>query len=140
MKGCLCTPFEDQAERSLIERVEQEIKLRGPVRLVIGNKEWFSHGLREIALKSRRECMDSAWLELGRYVATEPCSCSRPSRVRARSLHSDRAWLVRGPVAILELVRGRFGYVSVAFGQLVFSGSIEIKTRFYRKALRKDFF
>ncbi|KAF2610524.1 hypothetical protein F2Q70_00012326 [Brassica cretica] len=27
---------------------------------------------------------------------------------------SDRAWLVRGPLAILELVRGRFGYVSVA--------------------------
>ena len=45
-----------------------------------------------------------------------------------------------GPMAILELVRGRFGYVSVAFGQSVFSGSIEIRTRFYRKALRKDFF
>ena len=43
-------------------------------------------------------------------------------------------------MAILELVRGQFGYVSVAFGQLVFSGSIEIRTRFYRKALRKDFF
>ncbi|KAF3499777.1 hypothetical protein F2Q69_00041700 [Brassica cretica] len=54
------------------------------------------------------------------------------------SLRSDRAWLVRGPMAILELVRGRFGYVSVAFGQLVFSGSIEIRTRLYRKALCKD--
>ena len=43
-------------------------------------------------------------------------------------------------MAILELVRGRFGYLSVAFGQSVFSGSIEIRTRFYRKALRKDFF
>ncbi|KAF3515367.1 hypothetical protein F2Q69_00007238 [Brassica cretica] len=61
-------------------------------------------------------------------------------RVRARSLRSDRAWLVCGPMAILEPVRGRFGYVSVAFGQSVFSGSIEIRTRFYRKALRKDFF
>ena len=55
-------------------------------------------------------------------------------------LGSDRAWLVRGPMAILELVHGRFGYVPVAFEQLVFSGSIEIRTRFYRKALRKDFF
>ena len=26
MKGCLRTPFEDQAERSLIERVEIEIE------------------------------------------------------------------------------------------------------------------
>ncbi|KAF3540778.1 hypothetical protein F2Q69_00021687 [Brassica cretica] len=56
----------------------------------------------------------------------------RPSRVRARSLRSDRAWLVRGPMAILELVRGRFGYVAVASGKSVFSGSIEIRTRFYR--------
>ncbi|KAF2608441.1 hypothetical protein F2Q68_00044158 [Brassica cretica] len=60
---------------------------------------------------------DRAWLELGRYVATEPCACSvamqRASRVRARSLRSDRAWLVFGPMAILELVRGRFGYVYV---------------------------
>ncbi|KAF2619508.1 hypothetical protein F2Q68_00038670 [Brassica cretica] len=36
---------------------------------------------------------------------------------RARSLRSDQAGLVRGPMAILELVRGRFGYVSVAFRQ-----------------------
>ena len=35
MKGCLHTPFEDQAERSSIKRVEQEIKLHGRVRLVI---------------------------------------------------------------------------------------------------------
>ena len=47
---------------------------------------------------------------------------------------------MRGPMAILELVRGRFGYVSVAFGQSVFSGSIEIGTKFYRKALCKDSF
>ena len=32
---------------------------------------------------------------------------------RGRSLCSDRAWLVCGPIAILELARGRFGYVSV---------------------------
>ena len=47
---------------------------------------------------------------------------------------------MRGPMAILELVRGRFGYVSVASGQSVFSGSIEIRTRFYRKALCEDSF
>ncbi|KAF3533921.1 hypothetical protein DY000_02041549 [Brassica cretica] len=35
MKGCLRTPFEDQAERSSIERVEQEIELPGLVHLVI---------------------------------------------------------------------------------------------------------
>ncbi|KAF2598327.1 hypothetical protein F2Q68_00010206 [Brassica cretica] len=61
---------------------------------------------------------DRPWLELGR---------NRSSRVRARSLRSDRAWLVRGPMAILELVRGRCGYVSVASGQSIFSGSIEIR-------------
>ncbi|KAF3557671.1 hypothetical protein F2Q69_00012702 [Brassica cretica] len=63
---------------------------------------------------------------------------------KVRSLRSDRAvdraWIVRGPMAILELVRDRFGYVSVAFGLSIFSGSIEIRTRFYRKALRKYFF
>ncbi|KAF3544357.1 hypothetical protein DY000_02006448 [Brassica cretica] len=79
------------------------------------------------------ELGDRAWLELGRYVATEPLA-------GARSLRSDRAWLVRGLMAILALVCGRFGYVSVAFGQSVISASIEIRTRFYRKALRKDFF
>ncbi|WZZ65609.1 hypothetical protein YC2023_076979 [Brassica napus] len=35
MKGCLRTPFEDQAERSSIERVEQEIELPGPVGLCL---------------------------------------------------------------------------------------------------------
>ena len=35
MKGCLHTPFEDQAERSSVERVEQEIELPVRVRLVI---------------------------------------------------------------------------------------------------------
>ncbi|KAF2574902.1 hypothetical protein F2Q70_00004563 [Brassica cretica] len=90
---------------------------------------------------------DRAWLELGRYVATEPCACSlRSDRAWlelghyvatepcACSVATERAWLVCGPIAILELVRGRFGYVSVASGQSVFSGSIEIRTRFYRKA------
>ena len=47
---------------------------------------------------------------------------------------------MRGPMAILELVRDRFGYVSVASGHSVFSGSIEIRTRFYRKALCEDSF
>ena len=47
---------------------------------------------------------------------------------------------MRGPMAILELVRGRSGYVYVAFGQSVFSGLIEIRTRFYRKTLCKDLF
>ncbi|WZY77824.1 hypothetical protein YC2023_024208 [Brassica napus] len=35
VKGCLRTPFEDQAERSSIDRAGQEIELPGQVRLVI---------------------------------------------------------------------------------------------------------
>ena len=46
---------------------------------------------------------------------------------------------MRGPIAKLKLVRGRFGYVSEGLGQSVF-GSIEIRTRFYIKALCKDIF
>ncbi|KAF2544435.1 hypothetical protein F2Q68_00030327 [Brassica cretica] len=48
----------------------------------------------------------------GRYVATEPRSCSAAfvlGSVHARSLRSDRAWLVCGLIAILDLVCGRFG-------------------------------
>ncbi|KAF3540558.1 hypothetical protein F2Q69_00021604 [Brassica cretica] len=83
---------------------------------------------------------DRAVCVLGRYQATELFACLVAICVRAWSLRSDRAWLVRGPMAIPEIVRGRFGYVSVAFGQSVFSGSIEIGTRIYRKALCKDSF
>ncbi|KAF3505882.1 hypothetical protein F2Q69_00007081 [Brassica cretica] len=63
-----------------------------------------SHGLREIAVKSRRECMDSCGIDvLGKfchYTSTESCTCSvatkRPSRVRARLLRSDRAVCLLG--------------------------------------------
>ncbi|KAF3562653.1 hypothetical protein DY000_02016917 [Brassica cretica] len=73
--------------------------------------EWLSRGLREISLDenawirvistfgrvrslcSDRVSSDRAWLELGRYVANEPCSCSvatqQTSLARARSLPSD---------------------------------------------------
>ena len=52
------------------------------------------------SILSRRECRDSCLIdvlgELGRYVANNPCTCSiatqRSSRVRARSLHSDRVF------------------------------------------------
>ncbi|KAF3602306.1 hypothetical protein F2Q69_00037676 [Brassica cretica] len=93
--------------------------------------------------RARSLCSDRAVRVLGRYVATELGSSSvateRPSLARVRSLRSDRAmrvlgryvatelglslvatdrdWLVRGPIAILELVRGWFEYVSVALGQ-----------------------
>ncbi|KAF3520117.1 hypothetical protein DY000_02059693 [Brassica cretica] len=63
---------------------------------------------------------DRAWLEFSRYVATN-LGCS--------SVATDRAWLVRGPMAILELVRGRFGYVSVASGQSVFSDNNQERGR-----------
>uniref|UniRef100_A0A0D3CSZ0 Uncharacterized protein n=1 Tax=Brassica oleracea var. oleracea TaxID=109376 RepID=A0A0D3CSZ0_BRAOL len=68
MKGCLRTPFGDQAERS--SRVSQEIDLLVHVRL-------------ETASKGRRECMDLCRIdvteELGRYGTV------------TRSLRSDRA-------------------------------------------------
>ncbi|KAF2552149.1 hypothetical protein F2Q68_00035734 [Brassica cretica] len=73
------------------------------------------HGFMSYRARSLRS--DRAWLELGRY-----------------------AWVVRGPMAILDLACGRFGYVYVASGQSVFSGSIEIGTKFYRKALCEDSF
>ena len=94
--------------------------------------KWFSHGFQEIALKSsgfqeialksRRECMDLCRIDvlrelesqhndrtvhvLGRFVATKIGFELGPSRTLARSLRSDRAWLVCGPVAIHELIRG----------------------------------
>ena len=69
--------------------------------------------------------------ELGRYIATEPCACLVSaywsSLACPRSDYHARArpWPV--------------GYVFVVLGQSVF-GSTEIRIRFYRKALRKDFF
>ncbi|KAG5375172.1 hypothetical protein IGI04_039768 [Brassica rapa subsp. trilocularis] len=43
-----------------------------------------------------------SWLELGRYVATELCACSRPSLAGARSLRSDRAVCVLGRYVATE--------------------------------------
>ncbi|KAF2617197.1 hypothetical protein F2Q68_00038874 [Brassica cretica] len=52
------------------------------------------------------QCSDRDAHVLGPYVATELGQSSvatyRPSRVHARSLCNDRAWLVRGPMAILD--------------------------------------
>ncbi|KAF2597575.1 hypothetical protein F2Q68_00009677 [Brassica cretica] len=51
------------------------------------------YGLQEIALKRRRECMDSCRIDvsgkLDRFVTTEACTCS-VALARARSLRSDR--------------------------------------------------
>uniref|UniRef100_A0A0D3BGC0 Uncharacterized protein n=1 Tax=Brassica oleracea var. oleracea TaxID=109376 RepID=A0A0D3BGC0_BRAOL len=60
MKGCLRTPFEDQAERS--SRVNQEIKLLVRVRL----RPRGQASVRAWSLHSGR-----ALYVLGRYVATE---------------------------------------------------------------------
>ncbi|WZZ27324.1 hypothetical protein YC2023_010725 [Brassica napus] len=49
MKGCLRTPFEDQAERS--SRVNQEIELLVHVRLVIGCQSW-KHSMSRIMPQS----------------------------------------------------------------------------------------
>uniref|UniRef100_A0A0D3BGX8 Uncharacterized protein n=1 Tax=Brassica oleracea var. oleracea TaxID=109376 RepID=A0A0D3BGX8_BRAOL len=73
MKGCLHTPFEDQAERSA--RVNQEIELLVRIRLVIGEK-WYGRGTWELALRNIRECtdlgvpVDRCPRQFGRYVAT----------------------------------------------------------------------
>ncbi|KAF3576212.1 hypothetical protein DY000_02031440 [Brassica cretica] len=59
---------------------------------------------------------DQAVYVLGRYrpsLARARLLRSDRALARARSLRSDRALLVRSPIAILELARGRFGYVSV---------------------------
>ncbi|KAG5378228.1 hypothetical protein IGI04_026070, partial [Brassica rapa subsp. trilocularis] len=110
---------------------------------------------------------DRAWLGLGRYVATERDGRSRTSETDARSLRSDlawlglvaterdgrsrpscvhawspridRAWFVRGLISILELVRGRFGYMSVAFGQSALRKDIFTKITF-RKNVNADFY
>ncbi|KAF3597221.1 hypothetical protein DY000_02025235 [Brassica cretica] len=55
---------------------------------------------------------DQAMYVRGRYVATEFGSSSVATD-RALARANDRAWLVRSPIAILELARGRFGCVSV---------------------------
>uniref|UniRef100_A0A0D3DKS8 Uncharacterized protein n=1 Tax=Brassica oleracea var. oleracea TaxID=109376 RepID=A0A0D3DKS8_BRAOL len=115
MKGCLRTPFEDQAERS--SRVNQEIELLVPVRLrpslararaLRGDRAVCVRSDRAVCVRSDRavcvlgHCIATElWLELGRYVATKPCACSIAT-------------------------------------QSVFSGSIEIRTRFYCKALCED--
>ncbi|WZZ78273.1 hypothetical protein YC2023_098845 [Brassica napus] len=87
--------------------------------------------------------MDSSRIDvlgkLDRFVTIKTCTCSRPSCVHDWSPRIDRAWLVRGPIAILELVHDQSGYVSVVLGQLVF-GSIEIRTRFCHEILCKDSF
>ncbi|KAF3489503.1 hypothetical protein F2Q69_00054339 [Brassica cretica] len=60
--------------------------------------KWVCYGLRKIESKSRRECMDSCRIDvlgkLDRFVTIETCTCSVAAR--ARSLHSDRAWLELG--------------------------------------------
>ena len=70
---------------------------------------------------SRTLRSDQAERMLGRYVATElgpgSVATQRPRCVHAWLPRIDRAQLVCGPNAILELVRGRFGYISVAYGQ-----------------------
>uniref|UniRef100_A0A0D3BIK3 Uncharacterized protein n=1 Tax=Brassica oleracea var. oleracea TaxID=109376 RepID=A0A0D3BIK3_BRAOL len=85
MKGCLRTPFEDQAERS--SRVNQEIELL--VRICL------------TASKGRRECMDSCRIdvseELGRYVATE------------RNARSVTTSMVSGLLALLKVERCKIG-------------------------------
>ncbi|KAF3513029.1 hypothetical protein F2Q69_00006776 [Brassica cretica] len=79
MNGCL--------RRS---RVNQEIELLVHVRLVIGTP----YILAPSGTCARSLHSDRAWLELGRYVATERDVCSvatwRPSLARARSLRGDR--------------------------------------------------
>uniref|UniRef100_A0A0D3CRL1 Uncharacterized protein n=1 Tax=Brassica oleracea var. oleracea TaxID=109376 RepID=A0A0D3CRL1_BRAOL len=73
MKGCLRTPFEDQAERS--SRVNQEIELLVRVRL-------FGHYVATGFAMDRSLRSDRMNGLVGRYVAIDS--------IADRSLHSDR--------------------------------------------------
>ncbi|KAF3542713.1 hypothetical protein DY000_02007065 [Brassica cretica] len=76
-----------------------------------GNVKWVRYGLREIASKGRRECMDKCRIdvleELGRYVATElRLELGRyieTERTNARSLRSDRVERTLGRYVATEL-------------------------------------
>uniref|UniRef100_A0A0D3D3N8 Uncharacterized protein n=1 Tax=Brassica oleracea var. oleracea TaxID=109376 RepID=A0A0D3D3N8_BRAOL len=83
MKGCLRTPFEDQAEHN--SRVNQEIELLVHVRL------------RPSGTDARSLLSDRSWLEHGRYVATELGSSSVATSV------------VSGLLALLKVERDKFG-------------------------------
>ncbi|KAF3507829.1 hypothetical protein F2Q69_00009053 [Brassica cretica] len=79
------------------------------------------YGFREIALKSRRECMDSCCIDvsgkLDRFVTIKTCTCS-VALARARSLRSDRAVCMLGRcIAIvlgLSVVRSPYSSLYVA--------------------------
>uniref|UniRef100_A0A0D2ZTS6 Uncharacterized protein n=1 Tax=Brassica oleracea var. oleracea TaxID=109376 RepID=A0A0D2ZTS6_BRAOL len=98
MKGCLRTPFEDQAERS--SRVNQEIELLVHVRLrpSFGESSVATYRPSRVRARSLRSDRasgrarplhsDRAVYVLRRYVATE---LSDRALVRARSLRRDRA-------------------------------------------------
>uniref|UniRef100_A0A0D3E8R1 Uncharacterized protein n=1 Tax=Brassica oleracea var. oleracea TaxID=109376 RepID=A0A0D3E8R1_BRAOL len=83
MKGCLHTPFEDQAEHSsrVNDQAERSSRVNQEIELLV------------------RVCLLGVSEELGRYVATEQDGCTvatyRPSESDARSLRSDRTWLER---------------------------------------------
>ncbi|CAG7875769.1 unnamed protein product, partial [Brassica rapa] len=68
VKGCLRTPFEDQAERSSIDRAGQKIELPGqrPSRTDARSLRSDRPLARARSLRS-----DQAGRTLGRYVATE---------------------------------------------------------------------
>ncbi|KAF3514228.1 hypothetical protein F2Q69_00007591 [Brassica cretica] len=57
----------------------------------------------ELRLELGRYVATELWPEFGRYVAIEPCVCSVATRVRARSLRSDRAVCVLGRYVATEL-------------------------------------
>ncbi|KAF2563553.1 hypothetical protein F2Q70_00016670 [Brassica cretica] len=58
----------------------------------------------------------SCLIALSTKFALSPISLCLSPRTPYILALSTRAWLVRGLMAILELVRGRFGYVFVASG------------------------
>ncbi|KAF2533289.1 hypothetical protein F2Q70_00030828 [Brassica cretica] len=104
------------------------------------NMKWVCYGLREIASKSRRECMDSCRIDvsgkLDRFVTIETCTCDRVGRAlglyvatelgsssvasgtRARSLRCDRAVCMLGCCVVtvlgLSVFRSPYSNLSVA--------------------------
>ncbi|KAF3509577.1 hypothetical protein F2Q69_00007074 [Brassica cretica] len=69
--------------------------------------------MRARSLLSNRALSRARSLRSDQALARARSLRSDRALARARSLRSDRAWLARGLIAILELARGRFDYVSI---------------------------
>ncbi|KAF3595429.1 hypothetical protein DY000_02022432 [Brassica cretica] len=101
MKGCLRTPFEDQAERS--SRVNQEIELLVRVRLRPSRVRARSLRSDRASVRARSLRSDRTVYVIGRYIATE--LRGELGRYVATELRS----VVSGLLALLKVERDKIG-------------------------------